>query len=194
MADKDLDAYLANLGINTAEREVFSAPEVTTEPVVEEGRLSMVVTGSALERCETFLANLLLHIDPAYAVEVEAVEDDIQASIYGGDPGKIIGRGGRTLAALEYLTNAVVNLDESERRGRITVDVGGYKARRDERLRKIARQAAAHARKTGFAVELDPMSAAERRIIHVTLADDPHVISESDGEGRSRRVVVKPAP
>ncbi|MBS3966104.1 MAG: KH domain-containing protein [Truepera sp.] len=192
MADKDLDAYLANLGINTAEREVFSAPEVATEPVVEEGRLALVVTGSAIERCETFLVNLLLHIDPAYAVEVEAVEGDIQASIYGGDPGKIIGRGGRTLAALEYLTNAVVNL-EGEYRGRITVDVGGYKARRDERLRKIARQAAARARKTGFAVELDPMSAAERRIIHVTLADDPHVISESDGEGRSRRVVVKPA-
>jgi spoIIIJ-associated protein len=193
MADKDLDAYLANLGINTAEREVFSHLEAATEPVVEEGRLSLVVTGSAIERCETFLVNLLLHLDPAYAVEVSAVADDIHASIYGGDPGKIIGRGGRTLAALEYLTNAVVNL-ESERGGRITVDVGGYKARRDERLRKIARQAAARARKTGLAVELDPMSPAERRIIHVTLADDPHVISESDGEGRSRRVVVKPVP
>lgn len=194
MADKDLDAYLANLGINTAESDIFSLPEAATEPLVEEGRLSLVVTGSALERCESFLVNLLLYIDPAYAVEVEVVDDEMRANIYGGDPGKIIGRGGRTLAALEYLTNAVVSRDEGEHRQRITIDVGGYKARRDERLRKIARQAAARARKTGFAVELEPMSAAERRIIHVTLAGDPLVLSESTGEGRNRRVVVKPVP
>lgn len=194
MADKDLDTYLANLGINTAENDSVSLPEAASEPVVEEGRLSLVVTGSALERCETFLVNLLLHLDPAYAVEITAVDNEIRADIYGGDPGKIIGRSGRTLAALEYLTNAVLSRDEDEHHQRVTIDVGGYKARRDERLRKIARQAAARVRKTGFAVELDPMSAAERRIIHVTLAGDPVVVSESTGEGRSRRVVVKPAP
>jgi spoIIIJ-associated protein len=195
MADRDLDAYLENLGINTAEDdEVFSVPQAASEPVVEEGQLSLVVTGSALERCETFLVNLLLNIDPAYAVEVTAAGDEIRANIYGGDPGKIIGRGGRTLAALEYLTNAVISRDEGEGRQRVIIDVGGYKARRDERLRKTARQAAARVRKTGFAVELDPMTAAERRIIHLTLAGDPFVVSESTGEGRNRRVVIKPAP
>jgi spoIIIJ-associated protein len=114
---------------------------------------------------------LLLNIDPAYAVEVEqASDDEIQAEVYGGDPGKIIGRNGRTLAALEYLTNAVVNRDESGRI-RVNVDVGGYKRRRDERLRKEAMQAAARVRKGGMPVELEPMSAAERRVVHMCLAE-----------------------
>lgn len=117
------------------------------------------------------------------------VDGGLQADIHGGDAGKIIGRGGRTLAALEYLTSAVVNKDESVPHVRVSVDVGGYKERRDERLRGVALKAAARARKTGFAVELEPMSAAERRVIHMTLADDPVVESESSGEGKDRRVV-----
>lgn len=56
----------------------------------------------------------------------------------------------------------------------------------------LAQKAAVRARKTGFAVELEPMSAAERRVIHMALADDPAVVSESSGEGKNRRVVVKP--
>jgi spoIIIJ-associated protein len=131
-------------------------------------------------------------LGPSYAAEVVRVaENELRADIVGGDPGKLIGRGGRTLAALEYLTNAVLNKDESSPHVRVSIDVGGYKVRRDERLRGVALKAAARARKTGFAVELEPMSAAERRVIHMSLADDPAVESESSGEGRDRRVVVK---
>ena len=195
----DLDKYLSDLGIATGEDEPSSAPpHQTTEPqpdheVVSETAAAPLVTGEGhIERCESFLVNLLLNLDPAYAAEVQEVEGGLQANIYGGDSGKIIGRGGRTLAALEYLTNAVVNKDETAAHMRVSVDVGGYKARRDERLRGVALKAAARARKTGFAVELEPMSAAERRVIHMTLADEPEVESESSGEGKNRRVVVKP--
>jgi spoIIIJ-associated protein len=75
----------------------------------------------------------------------------------------------------------------------VSIDVGGYKRRRDERLRGEALKAAARVRKTGRAVELDAMSAAERRVVHMALADEPDVLSESSGEGKGRRVVVKPA-
>jgi spoIIIJ-associated protein len=126
------------------------------------------------QRAETFLVQLLLYLDPTYAVDV-AVDDDgtVHVDVHGGDAGRLIGKGGRTLAALEFLTNAVVNKVEGEPPVRVNVDIGGYKRRRDERLRQVAQRAAARVRKTGMPVELDPMSAAERRVVHVELADDP---------------------
>lgn len=212
MSDSDLDKYLEGIGINVGEDEqqgglqlddeAFDRPEFERqdeyEPesfaeAFEAASTAQVVQGDPAERAETFLVNLLLNIDPAYAVEVDAVTDDeVFIEVFGGDPGKIIGRGGRTLAALEYVTNAVINRDEG--RGiRINVDVGGYKRRRDERLRESAFNAAARVRKSGNEVEMEPMSAAERRVVHMALADEPDVITESSGEGPGRRVVVKPA-
>jgi spoIIIJ-associated protein len=146
------------------------------------------------QRAETFLVQLLLYLDPTYAVDVSVDHDGtVHMDVHGGDAGRLIGKGGRTLAALEFLTNAVVNKVESEPPVRVNVDIGGYKRRRDERLRQVAQRAAARVRKTGMPVELEPMSAAERRVIHVELADDPAVTSESTGEGRDRRVVIHPA-
>ncbi len=145
------------------------------------------------QRAETFLVQLLLYLDPAYAVDVTIDHDgSVHADVHGGDAGRLIGKGGRTLAALEYLANAVVNKVEGELPVRVNVDVGGYKRRRDERLRVVAQRASARVRKSGMAVELEPMSAAERRVVHMELADDPAVESESTGEGRDRRVVVYP--
>ena len=146
------------------------------------------------QRAETFLVQLLLYLDPTYAVDV-AVDHDgtVHVDVHGGDAGRLIGKGGRTLAALEFLTNAVVNKVEGEPPVRVNVDIGGYKRRRDERLRQVAQRAAARVRKTGMPFELEPMSAAERRVGHVELADDPGVMSESTGEGRDRRVVIHPA-
>ncbi len=196
MADdknNDLDTYLDNLGINTGEEE-SATPELPEDSSQSQPFVApLVIEGDTAERCESFLVHLLLNIDPGYAAEIRyADEDEVVVDITGGDPGKIIGRGGRTLAALEYLTNAVVNRDETAGNVRVNIDVGGYKDRRDDRLRGEARKAAARVRKTGFAVELDPMNAGERRVIHMALADDPSVKSESSGEGRDRRVVVKP--
>jgi spoIIIJ-associated protein len=143
------------------------------------------------ERTESFLVNVLLNLDPTYAVEVTHGDDEIHAEIYGGDSGRIIGKGGRTLAALEFLTNAVVNRIEGESI-RVVIDVGGYKRRRDDRLRQAAHKAAARVRKSGYAVELEPMSAAERRVVHMAVADESDIMSESTGDGRARRVVIKP--
>jgi len=216
VSDSDLDKYLEGIGINVGgeeqheglplddesfEQPEFEQPEFEQpddEPAsfaeaFEAASAVTVVHGDPAERAETFLVNVLLNIDPAYAVEVDAVTDDeVFIEVFGGDPGKIIGRGGRTLAALEYVTNAVVNRDEG-RGVRVNVDVGGYKRRRDERLRESAFNAAARVRKSGHDVEMEPMSAAERRVVHMALADEPDVMTESSGEGPGRRVVVKPA-
>jgi spoIIIJ-associated protein len=193
MADENLDKYLEDLGISFDEAADASAPQ--------EHDLTLPLGGDepeedAAERCQAFLVALLLNFDPAYAVEVSDRGDELDVAVYGGDSGKIIGRGGRTLAALEYIVNTVVNHGEDARqegrRIRVNLDVGGYKRRRDDRLKNSARKAAARVRKTGFAVELEPMSAAERRVVHMELADNPYVYSESSGEGKDRRLVVKP--
>jgi spoIIIJ-associated protein len=199
MDDRDLDRYLEDLGINMDEEDeqesLLPGEEEEDEGDSYEAPLlvSAALEGDARERCEAFLVDLLLNFDPSYAVEVDEADDnELRAEIYGGDPGKMIGRAGRTLAALEFITNAVINRDEDER-VRVSIDVGGYKRRRDDRLRGEARKAAARVRKTGRPVELDAMSAAERRVVHMALADDPDIISESSGEGKSRHVVVKPS-
>ncbi|HLV12987.1 MAG TPA: R3H domain-containing nucleic acid-binding protein [Trueperaceae bacterium] len=201
MSDSDLDRYLEGIGINVGEEDPAAenlAHLDEPEPELEEFDVAaydaaIVVQGDPAERAETFLVNLLLNIDPGYAVEIDAVTDEeVFVEVYGGDPGKIIGRAGRTLAALEYVTNAVVNR-EGERPTRVNIDVGGYKRRRDARLRDTALAAAARVRKNGVAVELEPMTAAERRVVHMALAEEAGVTTESTGEGAERRVVVKPA-
>ena len=191
--DKDLDQTLQDLGIATDEDATadrlpgdldLEAPLPVPGVIQDEG--------DARARTETFLVNLLLNIDPAYAVEVtQAADDEVSVEIEGGDAGRLIGKNGRTLAALEQIANAVINRREDSN-VRVNVDVGGYKRRRDDRLRSHAQKVAAQVGKHGEPVELEPMSAAERRVVHMAVADDPAITSESTGEGRDRRVVLKP--
>gem|GEM_PF-542839 len=194
MDDKgnDLDQMLSNLGIGTDE-EAQQGGVMPDDIDMDAAMVSVNVISDdapAQERAEAFLVGLLLNIDPTYVVDVyEVTETELLAEVSGGDAGRLIGKGGRTLAALEQIVNAVVNR-AGEEPIRINVDVGGYKRRRDERLTKQARAAADQVRKLGEPVELEPMSAAERRIIHMAVADDPDIRSESAGEGRDRRVVL----
>jgi len=219
MPERDLDRYLEGIGIDVDGEDAEAhlpddAPDAEPDVVAPAPRraaaedddvdfetaLAGLGVGAIVpddlrphERAETFLVQLLMYLDPAYTVEADRDDEGgVRIDIHGGDPGRLIGKGGRTLAALEFLTNAVVNKVEDDQPVRVSVDVGGYKKRRDERLRQVAQRAAARARKTGMPVELEPMSAAERRIVHVELADDATVESESTGEGRDRRVVIYP--
>ncbi|MDZ7800878.1 MAG: R3H domain-containing nucleic acid-binding protein [Trueperaceae bacterium] len=194
-SDKDLDKTLADLGIATDDDAAADpAPQQQSDletPLPVPGVIQ--AEGDARERTETFLVGLLLNIDPSYAVEVtQAADDEVSVEIHGGDAGRLIGKNGRTLAALEQIVNAVINRRDDSN-VRVNVDVGGYKRRRDDRLRGQAEKTADQVRTRGQAIELEPMSAAERRIIHITLAGDADVTTESVGEGRDRRVVVRPA-
>lgn len=111
--------------------------------------------------------------------------------VEGDDLGILIGRRGETLTSLQYL----LNLMASRQAGKsvfFTVDVEGYRRRRERTLTQIARRAADQVRRTGRPMNLDPMPPNERRIIHLALSEDRGVSTASIGEGESRQVSVSP--
>jgi spoIIIJ-associated protein len=128
------------------------------------------------------------------AYRVSAAEDDekgIVLDVSGGDPGPVIGRHGATIDAIEHLAAAVAFPPGAERRT-LAVDAQGYRARRERRLRELAGQAAEEAIRENAPMELDPMSAAERKVVHLALADREDVTTSSDGREPERFVVVWP--
>ncbi len=111
--------------------------------------------------------------------------------IRGDDLSILIGRRGETLSALQYITRLIVG---KELKGPVAVviDIEGYRARREGQLRRLARKIAEQAVETGRTMNLEPMPANERRIIHVELKDNPQVETLSIGEGNRRKVTVIP--
>jgi len=130
-------------------------------------------------------------------VPQEVADDDadgpptVGVNVLGNDLGMLIGRRGEHLAQLQYLVNLLVN----RRIGhwtRISVDIEGYKRRREESLIGLAERVARQVARSGRAIQLEPMPANERRIVHLALRDDPEVMTESSGEGDLRRVAIQP--
>ena len=124
-------------------------------------------------------------------VSVQAVERDgaVTATCSGADLGLVIGKHGQTIDAIQYLANAVVRAAGGEYD--IVVDAAGYRARRAASLEAVARRSAQRAAATGAPVELDPMTAVERKIVHEALKDDPEVQTQSEGTEPNRYVVIE---
>ena len=125
-------------------------------------------------------------------VRVEDDGDEVLATVTGGDLGVLIGRHGQMIDSLQYLANAIAHRAVGEDRRRIVVDAAGYRARRAATLESLARRTAERASATGHRVDLEPMSAVERRIVHEVLKDDPEVTTVSEGSEPNRYVVVVP--
>ena len=126
------------------------------------------------------------------SVRVEDDDQEVRATVTGADLGVLIGRHGQMIDSLQYLANALAHRAMGEGRRRIVVDAAGYRARRAATLEALARRTAEQASATGRRVELEPMSAVERRIVHEVLKDDPEVTTESEGTEPNRFVVVVP--
>ena len=107
--------------------------------------------------------------------------------------GLLIGRRGETLGALQYLLNVITRHHYGEANHVFAVDVEGYKRRRETSLVEMAQRVAAEVRETGDVITLEPMKPAERRIVHLTLSEEPGVTTESVGSGNDRQVEVLPA-
>jgi spoIIIJ-associated protein len=118
-------------------------------------------------------------------------EQPIILDITGEDMGILIGHRGETLSCLQFLTNLIVGR-RLQYWPRVVVDVEGYRLRREEYLRGLASRMADRVRRSGQPVTLDPMPAHERRVVHLTLRDNPYASTQSIGEGEDRRVVISP--
>jgi spoIIIJ-associated protein len=114
---------------------------------------------------------------------------NIPLDIKGEDLGILIGRRGETLSALQYLVNLIISRRLKSRVG-VVVDVEGYRQRRYESLRLLARRLAEQVRTTGRSVTLEPMPPNERRIIHLELKDNPDVATQSIGQGEERKIAI----
>ena len=109
--------------------------------------------------------------------------------IKGEDLGVLIGRRGDTLLSLQYLVNLIL-ARRYPGKGGITIDVEHYRHRREEQVVSLAQRMAERVRETGSPITLEPMSAAERRLVHLLFAEDPVLETNSIGEGENRKVVI----
>ena len=118
-------------------------------------------------------------------------EDEINIEIAGRDAGRIIGKKGQVLQALQFLTHRIINRPGLERR-HILVDAEGYRSRRDNSLATMAQRLGRQAVEEGKIITFEPMNPRDRRVVHLALAKFEGVITRSDGEGDDRRVQIIP--
>jgi spoIIIJ-associated protein len=128
-------------------------------------------------------------VSAAYGDPDEGGDTPILVDIRGDELSILIGRRAETLNALQYILGLIVS-KEAQRWVQVVVDVEGYRARREKQLRQLARRMAEQAVRTGKRQILEPMSSAERRIIHLELRDHTDVFSESIGEDPARKVTI----
>jgi len=126
-----------------------------------------------------------------YGEPDEEGQRPVCVNIHGDDLSILIGRRAEILNALQYIVNLIVS-KQLAHWVQIVVDVEGYRTRREVQLRKMARQMADQAVKTGRRQELEPMSAGDRRILHLELRDHPEVTTRSIGEDPLRKVTIVP--
>ena len=118
-------------------------------------------------------------------------EDEINIEIAGRDAGRIIGKKGQVLQALQFLTHRIINRPGLDRR-HILVDAEGYRSRRDNSLATMAQRLGRQAVEEGKIITFEPMNPRDRRVVHLALAKFEGVITRSDGEGDDRRVQIIP--
>lgn len=121
----------------------------------------------------------------------EGSADEIRLEIEGPDAGRIIGKRGSVLEAIQYLTTRVAH-KPGEPRKHIAVDAEGYRARHEDQLGEMAKKLARRVAKEGKVITFDPMTARDRRVVHMALKEITDVRTESHGEGPDRRVQIIP--
>ena len=139
----------------------------------------------------------LLNVECEKDFDMEQGDDEdttyIKICFEGDDLGYMIGNHGRHLDSLQYILQLMVGrVVEQDPQYRVLVDVGGYRKEKDSRIEEIALQKADDVRILGEEMEMEPMSPADRRVVHTALSQFDDITTESIGEGRDRRVVIKP--
>ncbi len=144
-----------------------------------------------VERVETVLDEIVDALDLPAEVAVDDREDEIAARIEGEDLGVLIGRRGQTIDAIQLLCYRIAFRGRADRK-RVSVDASGYRERRRETVERQADRAAERALESGKEIELEPMTAAERKVVHDRLAERSGIETFSEGDEPDRCVIVAP--
>jgi spoIIIJ-associated protein len=177
------------LGVGFAPARVLASVDADGEPgpvteAVDESELAATVR----DLLERIVGEIGVHA----RLEIEEDEETLTAAFSGRDLGLLIGKHGQTIDAIQYLANAIVYRGQMEDRKAIVVDAAGYRERRKASLDALAVRSAERATSTGQRVELEPMTAVERKVVHVRLKDYPGVATSSEGTEPNRFVVIEP--
>jgi len=172
------------------------APREEREP--RERRERSETTPEMIAGGKEILETLIKHLDFEAEIRLSGEGSETVLNVAGTSPeaveelGSLIGRRGERLQAIQHLVNLMLSRKLGEW-ARVTVDIEEYRGRREAQLRALARKAGVRVRETGRAVQLEPMTALERRWVHMELQGAPGIATESAGEEPERRVVVIPA-
>jgi spoIIIJ-associated protein len=151
-----------------------------------------IPVASQAEHAAQFAEELVRTMGFSASVRTEIEDDDVTVHIEGDGLGALVGPRGVTIQALEEVVRAVTQHHAGGHSAWIHVDVSGYRQRRREALVEFARQVAAEVKETGEERALEPMGAADRKVVHDTAAEISGVSTSSEGEEPRRRVVVSP--
>jgi spoIIIJ-associated protein len=142
------------------------------------------------EQAKATLEQMLRHLGFEATVEEHQLDDGLLLDVKTDDSGRLIGRQGQTLSDLQYLLNRLL-FQQDTGTPKVTVDVGGYRTQAREALVRKAKAAAEKVRRWGDVVELEPMNAFDRRVVHNALRDDPDVETHSvEVEGSSKKAIL----
>jgi spoIIIJ-associated protein len=170
--------------------KVETASEVTEEALQSlDDNLLFISQQTVAEILE--MMKVKAKVEVRFGEPDEEGQKPVNVDIRGSDLAILIGRRAETLNALQYLANLVVS-KKVEHWVQIVIDVEGYRARREQQLRQMARRMADQAIRTGRRQVLEPMASYERRIVHLELRDHPRVLTQSIGDEPSRKVTIVP--
>lgn len=177
------------VGVKKARIKVI-APE-SHKPEPEEVPASSHPLEDVAELAEKALEKLVTFIVEDATVTVHDEPDTLRLNIAGNNSALLIGKHGRTLDALQYLVQKIVQKANKSKK-RIVVDVEGYRDRRKASLTQLALRLAEKVKRSGKPATISPMNAYDRRIVHVTLKDESKVRTQSMGSGALRKLVIYP--
>lgn len=143
------------------------------------------------ERVREILRRIAAHLGLRASIDIEETADELRAAVSGPDLGLFIGKHGQTIDAAQFLCVQAAYRGQEDRK-RVSVDAGGYRERREAAVRREADRGVGDALRFGRPVELDSMSAQERKVVHTYLQDKQEVATHSEGDEPFRRIVISP--
>ena len=176
------------LGVGYAPARVIASVDASAVP----DETAAVDDSEVAAEVRDVLEHILSAIGVTARIEIVEGDETVTATFVGRELGLVIGKHGQTIDAIQYLANAIVWRGRGDERKAVVVDAAGYRARREATLSALAKRSAERAVSSGRSVELEPMTAVERKVVHVQLKDVTGVVTRSEGTEPNLFVVIDP--